>query len=63
VPRRVAGHVDDAEIHAQHAQRVATGQRGEGLGNALARRAVHRGAGGVAQRRHAAGVIAVVVRD
>jgi hypothetical protein len=63
VPRRVAGHVDDAKVHAQHAAGVsppASGVKGSGMRS----RAGPYTAAPVASRSgHAAGVIAVVVRD
>ena len=63
MPGRVARHVDDAKADAQRLHFIATVQRGEGLGDALARRAEHLRASGSPQFGHAAGVIAVVVRD
>ena len=59
----VPGHVDHVEVHAERLHMVAALQRVEGLGDALARRAEHRRAGGGAQLGHTARVIGVVVRD
>ena len=63
MPCGVAGHVEHGETEAQDAHLVALGQAREWLGDVLARRAIDRGAGRVAQRRHAADMVTVVVRD
>lgn len=59
----VAWHVDDVKAQAQHVHPVALRQRRERRWNALARRAVHGGPRGFAQRLHAAYMVGMVVRD